>query len=46
MDALIRSLVQSGFAPERILPRAPMSRYTTFRVGGEADVLVNIASAE
>lgn len=46
MDALIQSLVQANFAPERIIPRAPMARYTTFRVGGEADVLVNIASAE
>lgn len=45
MDALITSLVRAGFAPERILPRAPMARFTTFRVGGEADVLVQIASA-
>lgn len=44
MDALIKSLVQANFAPERIIPRASMARYTTFRVGGEADVLVNIAS--
>lgn len=44
MDALITSLVQANFAPERIIPRASMARYTTFRVGGEADVLVNIAS--
>jgi len=42
MDALIKSLVQANFAPERIIPRAPMSRYSTFRVGGPADVLVNI----
>lgn len=46
MDALIQSLVQANFAPERIIPRAPMARYTTFRVGGEADVLVNIAAPE
>ena len=46
MDALIKSLVQTGFSPERILPGAPMSRYTTFRVGGKADVLVDVASAE
>ena len=46
MDALITSLVQAGFAPERILPRARMARYTTFRVGGEADVLVQIASEQ
>ena len=46
MDALITSLVHSGFAPERILPRAVMAQYTTFRVGGEADVLVQIASPE
>lgn len=46
MDALIKALVQANFAPERILPRAPMSRYTTFRVGGPADVLVQIASAD
>lgn len=44
MDTLITSLVQANFAPERIIPRASMARYTTFRVGGEADVLVNIAS--
>ncbi len=42
MDALIQSLVQANFAPERINPRASMARYTTFRVGGPADVLVNI----
>ena len=29
MDALIQSLVQANFAPERIIPRAPMARYTT-----------------
>lgn len=46
MDALIKSLVQANFAPERIIPCAPMAHYTTFRVGGNADVLVNIASAE
>ena len=45
MDTLIKSLVQANFAPERIIPRAPMSRFTTFRVGGPADVLVNIDSA-
>ena len=44
IHALIQSLVQSNFAPERIIPSAPMARYTTFRVGGPADVLVNIAS--
>ncbi|MBQ8619011.1 MAG: UDP-N-acetylmuramate dehydrogenase [Clostridia bacterium] len=43
MDALIQSLVAANFAPERIIPRAPLARYTTFRVGGPADVLVNIA---
>ena len=46
MDALITSLVQANFAPERIIPRASMARYTTFRVGGPADVLVNIANPE
>ena len=45
MDTLIKVLVKENFAPERILPGAPMSRYTTFRIGGRADVLVNIASA-
>lgn len=45
MDALIKSLVQEGFAPERIIPGAPMSRFSTFRVGGMADVLVKVASA-
>ena len=45
MDALIQALVAANFAPERIIPRAPMARYTTFRVGGPADVLVNIAEA-
>lgn len=45
MDTLIKSLVQANFAPERIIPRAPMARFTTFRVGGPADVLVNINSA-
>lgn len=46
MDALIQALVQANFPPERIIPRASMARYTSFRVGGEADVLVNIGSAE
>ena len=46
MDTLIKSLVQANFAPERIIPGALMARYTTFRVGGPADVLVNIASAQ
>ena len=46
MDALIQSLVQANFAPERIIPRASMARYTTFRVGGPADVLVNIADTK
>lgn len=45
MDALIQSLVAANFAPERIIPCAPMARYTTFRIGGPADVLVNIADA-
>jgi len=45
MDTLIKSLVQANFAPDRIVPRAPMARFTTFRVGGPADVLVNIDSA-
>ena len=45
MDALIQALVAANFAPERIIPRAPLARYTTFRVGGPADVLVNIADA-
>lgn len=46
MDALITSLVQANLAPERIIPGAPMSRYTTFRVGGPADVLVDVAAAQ
>jgi len=46
MDALIQSLVQANFAPERIIPRASMARYTTFRVGGPADVLVNITDTK
>lgn len=46
MDTLIQSLVQANFAPERIIPRASMARLTTFRVGGPADVLVNIDSAK
>ena len=33
-------------APERVLENAPMSRYTTFRVGGPADVLFLPASVE
>ena len=46
MDALIQSLVQSNFAPERIVPQAPMAQYTTLRIGGPAEVLVSIASAD
>lgn len=34
MDALIQSLVQANFAPERIVPQAPMAQYTTLRIGG------------
>ena len=33
-------------APDRVLENAPMSRYTTFRVGGLADVLFLPASVE
>ena len=33
-------------APDRVLENAPMSRYTTFRVGGPADVLFVPASVE
>lgn len=45
MDALIQSLVQSNFAPDRIVPQASMAQYTTLRIGGPADVLVNVVSA-
>ena len=45
MDTLIKALVQAKLDPERIIPRATMARYTTFHIGGPADVLVNIASA-
>ena len=34
MDALIQSLVQANFAPERIAPQASMAQYTTLRIGG------------
>lgn len=44
MDTLIKLLVQANLDPERIIPRAVMARYTTFHIGGPADVLVNIAS--
>ena len=46
MDALIQSLVQANFAPERIVPQAPMAQYTTLRIGGPAEVMVNIHSAD
>ena len=46
MDALIQSLVQSNFAPDRIVPQASMAQYTTLRIGGPADVLVNVVSAD
>lgn len=46
MDTLIKTLVHQNFAPERILPMASLSNYTTFRVGGPADVLVNVNSAK
>lgn len=46
MDALIQSLVQSNFAPDRIVPQASMTQYTTLRIGGPADVLVNVVSAD
>ncbi len=44
MDTLIKLLVQAKLDPERIIPRAVMARYTTFHIGGPADVLVNIAA--
>ena len=44
MDTLIKSLVQAKLDPERIIPRAIMARYTTFHIGGPADVLVNISA--
>ena len=43
MDALIQSLVQANFAPERIAPQAPMAQYTTLRIGGPAEVMVNLS---
>ena len=46
MDALIQSLVQSNFAPDCIVPQASMAQYTTLRIGGPADVLVNVVSAD
>ena len=46
MDALIQSLVQSNFAPDRIVPQVSMAQYTTLRIGGPADVLVNVVSAD
>ena len=46
MDALIQSLVQANFAPERIAPQASMAQYTTLRIGGPAEVMVNIHSAD
>ena len=45
MDTLIKTLVQAKFDPERIIPRAIMARYTTFHIGGPADVLVDITAA-
>ena len=45
MDALIQSLVQANFAPERIAPQSSMAQYTTLRIGGPAEVMVNIHSA-
>jgi len=45
MEELIERL--RGFAPaERVLVDEPMSRHTTFRIGGPADVLFLPASAE
>ncbi len=44
MDTLIKLLVQAKLDPERIIPRAVMARYTTFHIGGPADVLVTIAA--
>ena len=41
MDALIQSLVQANFAPQ-----ASMAQYTTLRIGGPAEVMVNIHSAD
>ena len=44
-DALLKTLAQS-IPHQRIIEHAPMSRYTTLRLGGPADVLVEAACAE
>ena len=44
MEHLLNALRR--IAPDRTLENVPMSRYTTFRVGGPADVLVNVNSAQ
>lgn len=44
MQHLLNTL--RNIAPDRVLENAPMSRYTTFRVGGPADALFLPASVE
>ena len=40
IDGLYKRLIAGGIAPERLLIDEPMSRHTTFRVGGPADIML------
>lgn len=40
IDRLYKRLIAGGIAPERVLIDEPMSRHTTFRVGGPADIML------
>ena len=45
-NKLYRALTDAGIAPQALHPNAPMSRYTSFRIGGPADLLMDTATPE
>lgn len=45
-DTLVRILLRGEMGAENVLQEEPMSKYTSFRVGGVADWLIKVASAE
>ena len=44
--ALRQRLLEAGFSPEQVLSDEPMSRHTTFAIGGPADLFVMPGSEE
>jgi len=46
VDTALFEFLQSKISKDRILQNEPLSKHTTFRVGGEADLYVDIDSTE